>query len=112
MRRTYEATFIFSSTLDEATLEQELAKVEELVSGEGGTVKEWDKWGKRRLAYEIKGQGDGYYAFLEFEVDPEAIEKLDRVYKLNENILRHMHIAKDSQPGSTTTPTARGGTNG
>jgi len=95
MSRIYEAAFIFSGALDDSGLEAEIAKVEELVHREGGTVKEWNKWGKRRLAYEIAGQNDGHYAFLEFELEPPALEALARTYRLNENILRHMHTVKE-----------------
>lgn len=95
MMRTYEAAFIFSGALDDSALETEIGKVEELVRREGGTVKDWNKWGKRRLAYEIGGQSDGYYAFLEFELDPAALDALARTYRLNESILRHMHLVKD-----------------
>jgi len=93
--KTYEGTFIFRPSLDEASLEEEMGKVEELIKGEGGTIQEWDKWGKRRLAYEIKGEQDGYYAFLTFEADPAAIEKLVEAYKLREGIIRNMNIVKD-----------------
>jgi small subunit ribosomal protein S6 len=92
MARTYEATFIFSSSLDESALEQEIAKVEELVGKEGGTVKEWNKWGRRRLAYEIGGQSDGFYAFLTYEADPAVLVRFEQVYRLNESILRYMNI--------------------
>jgi len=95
MARTYEAAFIFSGALDESALEAEIGKVEDLVQREGGTVKEWTRWAKRRLAYEIGGQKDGYYAFLEFELEPAALDTLARVYRLNESILRHLHTVKD-----------------
>jgi small subunit ribosomal protein S6 len=95
MARNYEATFIFSSALDDEALEREMTTVGEIVAREGGTVKEWDKWGRRRLAYEINGQTDGVYAFLTFEGEPAAIERMGQVYRLNENILRHMHIVLD-----------------
>ncbi len=93
--RTYEGTFIFRPSLDEAGLAEEMGKVEELITAEGGAIKEWDKWGKRRLAYEIRGEHDGYYAFLTFEGDPAAIEKLVEAYRLRENILRNMNIVTD-----------------
>ncbi len=92
MGRAYEATFIFSSALDEDGLAREIAKIEELIAKEGGAIQEWNQWGRRRLAYEIKGQTDGYYAFLKYETDPASIERLGQVYRLNENILRHMSI--------------------
>ncbi len=95
MARNYEGTFIFSSALDETGLSREMAGVEEVVQREGGTIKEWNKWGRRRLAYEIKGQTDGFYAFLTFEADPSIIESLGQAYRLNENILRVLHINLD-----------------
>lgn len=95
--RDYEGAFIFRPSLDEAGLAEEMGKVEELIAAEGGTVKEWDKWGKRRLAYEIKGESDGYYAFLKFEADPASIEKLVEAYRLRENILRNMNILLDEK---------------
>lgn len=93
--RNYEGAFIFRPGLDESGIEAEMSKVEELITGEGGTVKEWDKWGKRRLAYEIKGETDGYYAFLTFEADPASVEKLVDAYRLREGILRNMNIVLD-----------------
>ena len=93
--RTYEGTFIFRPGLDETHLEEEMNRVEELIKAEGGTIQEWDKWGKRRLAFEIKGEQDGYYAFLKFEADPAAIEKLVAAYRLREGILRNMNIVMD-----------------
>ena len=93
--RTYEGTFIFRPSLAEAGPAEEMGKVEELITAEGGAIKEWDKWGKRRLAYEIRGEHDGYYAFLTFEGDPAAIEKLVEAYRLRENILRNMNIVTD-----------------
>ena len=95
MMRKYEAAFIFSGALDDSALEFEIGKIEELVQREGGSIQDWNKWGKRRLAYEIRGQTDGYYAFLEFELEPAALNTLARTYRLNENILRHMHTVKE-----------------
>jgi small subunit ribosomal protein S6 len=93
--RNYEGAFIFRPSLDDAGLEAEMGRVEELIKAEGGTIKEWDKWGKRRLSYEIKGEQDGYYAFLTFEADPASIERLVEAYRLREGILRNMNIVMD-----------------
>jgi small subunit ribosomal protein S6 len=95
MARLYETMFILSAALEEADVEKELAKIADLVGREGGTVKEWNKLGRRRLAFEIKRQSDGFYALLNFEAEPASIEKLGQVYRLDESILRHMTIAKD-----------------
>lgn len=95
MTRNYETTFILSPVLDESGTEQQISKIEAVIAREGGTVKEWDRWGKRRLAFPIKRQSDGYYAFLRFEGTPDSIERLSETFKLDENILRHMHIVLD-----------------
>ena len=95
MKRNYETAFILNPVLDESGTEQEIAKIEEVVGREGGVVKEWDKWGKRRMSFPIKRQSDGYYAFLRFEAEPASIERLTETFKLDDNILRHMHIVLD-----------------
>ncbi|MCD4691119.1 30S ribosomal protein S6 [bacterium] len=92
MGRSYETAFIFSSTLDDAAIEQMMAKVEALVTKEGGTVEKWDRWTKRRLAFPIKRQTEGHYAFLTFQGEPSSIETLGAAYRLDEAILRHMTI--------------------
>jgi small subunit ribosomal protein S6 len=95
MARQYEGTFIFAPSLEDAALEAAIATVETVVREADGEPGEWDRWGKRRLAYEIKDQRDGYYAFLLFTAPPESIVKLERIFRLDENILRHMFIVKD-----------------
>ena len=93
--REYEGTFIFRASLDDDGIAKEIEQVEGLIKSEGGEPGEWDKWGKRRLAYEIKDESDGYYAFLTFKGTPESIERLVAAFRLRENILRTMFIVKD-----------------
>jgi small subunit ribosomal protein S6 len=95
MVRTYEGAFIFRPGLDESGLADEMSKVEDLIVSEGGKIKDWDKWGKRRLAFEIKGETEGYYAFLTFEADPDSIERLVAAYRLRDNIVRNMNIVQE-----------------
>lgn len=93
MARTYEGTFILNASLDEAGLAQEQARIEEVITREGGAIRQWDKWGRRRLAFEIAGHTDGLYAFLTFDADPASITKLTQVYRLDENIVRFMCVS-------------------
>ena len=95
MARKYETTFILSPVLDESGTEQQLSKIEDVIKREGGVISEWDKWGKRRMSFPIMKQTEGYYAFLRFEAEPSAIETLTETFKLDDNILRHMHIVLD-----------------
>lgn len=95
MARTYETAFILNAALDDAGIEQQIGRIEELIAREGGEVKNWEKWGKRRLAFEIKKQTEGFYAFLTFEGEPTIVGALDSTYRLDENIIRHMTLVKD-----------------
>ncbi|MBD3367898.1 MAG: 30S ribosomal protein S6 [Candidatus Eisenbacteria bacterium] len=97
MARKYEGTFIFAPALEDAALDAAVEKVEGTIREAGGAPGEWDRWGKRRLSYEIEDQRDGHYTFLSFEADPAAIEKLEQLFRLDENILRHMIIVKEDQ---------------
>jgi small subunit ribosomal protein S6 len=95
MVRSYETMFILNPALEEADVEKQMSKIGDLVGREGGVAKDWNKWGRRRLAFEIRGQSDGFYALLSFEADPASIDRLGQLYRLDENILRQMTIAKD-----------------
>lgn len=92
MERQYETAFILNASLDDSEIDKKLAQIEEIVTREGGTVGEWNRWGKRKLSYPIRKQHEGYYAFLTFKADPPVIDGLGKIYRLDEQIVRHMTI--------------------
>jgi small subunit ribosomal protein S6 len=60
-----------------------------------GEVASIDHWGRRRMAYEIDGQRDGYYILYQLNLPPQAPAELERDLRLNENVLRHLIIRKE-----------------
>ena len=66
-----------------------------MITKNGGKVTTSEDWGKRRLAYRIKGCKEGTYQRIEFEIEPKSIPTLKRAFKLNENIVREMLIVKE-----------------
>ena len=102
--RDYEAMLVLQPSLDDAGVNGVVGTVGELVGRGGGTVTSagqlvdkrgtvaeiTEGWRTRRLAYTIGGKRDGYFVVLRFQSPPEAIDELERVLKINENILRHM----------------------
>ena len=94
----YELTLILASTLDEITQEAKMAKVQEILGATGGHVEQVDKWGRRGLAYEIKGRRDGIYLFVRFRAPAKALPELDRILKLDEGILRHLVVVGEEAP--------------
>ncbi len=68
----------------------ETVKRYESLLAEHGTVVNVDRWGVRRLAYEIQKRQQGDYTFFLFRADPGAVAGVDRVCRLDEAVLRHL----------------------
>ena len=59
------------------------------------TLQEVDEWGKRKLAYLINKEAEGYYVLINFESNAEFPAELDRIYKITDGVLRSMIIKKE-----------------
>ena len=90
MQRSYESVVVMDSSLAETEIERQIEKLTQLVTEGKGQVQEVQRWGRRRIAYEMAGRTEGYYTLLRFQAEPSVIEGLDRACRLNESILRHM----------------------
>ena len=82
----YEVMVIVKPAEEEAT-NAVIEKVEALIARVGGTVEKVDRWGKRRLAYAVKKFTDGFYVLINFEAAPAEIKEIDRVLKINDDII-------------------------
>lgn len=87
----YEVMYIVKPLEEEAT-EAVIAKFEALVAANGGTVEKVDRWGKKRLAYEVKDFMEGFYVLMYFSAPAAAIAELDRIMKITDEMLKHMII--------------------
>ena len=88
--RNYELAYILDPELDEQSIEAFEERVKAWIEAAGGTIKNIDSWGKRRLAYPIKKNNEGYYYFLQIEMPPQAGVAIERDLRLSEQILRFM----------------------
>ena len=91
--KAYEIMYIVKPTTDEL-FEEVNDKFKTLIECNGGLVEKIDRWGKKRLAYEMDGFNDGLYVLITFNAEPTCVKELDRVMKITEEILRHMIIRK------------------
>lgn len=90
----YESVVVISTKLTEEEIKAVVAKFTDLISA-NGTLEGVDEWGKRRLAYEIEDETEGYYVLFNFTSAPAFPAELDRVYKITDGILRSLIISKD-----------------
>ena len=93
MQNNYETIMIVNSNLEETAIKDTIAKISALIS-EHGTVESTEEWGKKRLAYPIKKQNEGYYVLINFSSNPEFINELDRIYNITDEVIKHIIVKK------------------
>jgi small subunit ribosomal protein S6 len=98
----YETAFIIEPNAESQDIERIIEEVQNLISGSGGEVTNVNNWGKKRLAYEVKGNKDGNYVFIDFAADPQFIQRLERYFGLTEQIIKYMTVRAEKLPGTKT----------
>jgi small subunit ribosomal protein S6 len=86
--RTYEAMVIVDARLEEGELQKAVDRFLTAVTETGGEVGKVDRWGKRRFAYEIDHQNEGYYFVASFQAAQDAIDKLKRMLQISDEFIR------------------------
>lgn len=98
----YETTFILDPGVDEARVNEEIERVSQWIRELGGEVLDVQRWGKRRLAYEINRKRDGVYTLVLHQGAGAQVKEIERRLRLNESVLRVltvMHIPPElTQP--------------
>ena len=90
----YETIIIINSNLDEAAIKSNIEKVTDLIA-KHGTVDSTEEWGKKKLAYPIQKQNEGYYVLINFSSNPDFIDELERVYNITDEIIKFIVVKKD-----------------
>lgn len=90
----YETVIVTSAKLGEVGSAELVNRFKALIE-EHGTVEGVDDWGKRRFAYPIQKQTEGYYTLINFQSSPEFTAELDRRYQITDGILRTIIIKRD-----------------
>ncbi len=93
VKNKYEATLVFSVKAGDEAVTALNEKFKALIA-ENATVENVDEWGKRKLAYPINYENDGFYVFTTFESAPEFPAELERVAGITDGVLRVMVIKK------------------
>ncbi len=84
----YEKLIILDPNLDEKAREEQIGKVEEVITKQGGEILKSENLGRRKLAYEIKKRQKGDYILLLFKAPPSTIAELERFCRVVEPILK------------------------
>lgn len=93
--RSYEVIFILDPALGDDGVDAAVATASSAVTKEGGTVVEVQKWGKKRLAYEVKKRREGHYVFFRLQAPVKAVAELKRHLNIAEPVLKHLTVLMD-----------------
>lgn len=93
---SYETVMVISTKLGDEAIAEMVEKFKALIE-KHATLESVDEWGKRRLAYLINKESEGYYVLFNFKSTAEFPAELDRRYKITDGVLRSLIIKKDEE---------------
>ena len=96
IQNSYETVLVISLKLGDEGVAAMVQKFKDLIAA-NGTVDGVDEWGKRRLAYLINKEAEGYYVLIDFTSVPAFTAELDRIYKITDGVLRSLIIKKEPE---------------
>jgi small subunit ribosomal protein S6 len=94
--RDYELVVIIGPEVADEGIDGIVDNISKLITRDGGTVDETDRWGKRKLAYPIKHFLEGYYILFRCKMKPVSGKELEANLRISEEVLRHLLVRLDS----------------
>jgi small subunit ribosomal protein S6 len=95
--KQYETMVIIDSMVTDQVIQDELQAIESTIADSGEIIK-IDKWGKRKMAYEIDKKSHGFYAVFYYNADSSVVEKLEAAFRINVNIIRWISLKDQPLP--------------
>lgn len=94
--KEYELTVLIHPDL-EMDIEKPLGKVRDIIKANGGEVVKETSWGKKKLAYRIKGEDFAVYVHMEINLPPTSLDKLSNTFNITDEILRYLVVKTDEK---------------
>ena len=90
----YESVIIINPNVDEEGMKALISKFTDLINSDG-KVEKVDELGKRKLAYEVKKNEEGFYVVFYFEANTNLIAELERNYRITDEVIKFMTIKQE-----------------
>lgn len=87
----YESVIIINPSVEEEGMKALIQKFTDLIDKDG-KVEKVEELGKKRLAYEVKKNKEGYYVVFYFEANPQAIAELERNYRITDEVIKFIVV--------------------
>ena len=95
--RVYEILFIVDPNLGEEAVDTLTEQVQGFVEKDGGKIEKVEKWGKKRLAYEVRGHHEGYYVLIVTESTGPLVKEVERKMKVTDGVIRYLTVRVDEE---------------
>jgi len=106
--RAYEAVLVLAPTLDEDAVVAFLARARQAIEQKGGTVSTVERWGKRRLSYDIRDFKEATYILLRLKANPiGGTEEFQHLCRISEDVLRHLIVVEEEGSSPMARPDAK-----
>ncbi len=90
--RHYETTYILRPNLGEDQFTEIIERTNAIVTDDGGAIIDIDRWGIKKLAYEIKKEAQGYYVYMNFAAHGTTVSEIERIFRIDDRLLRYLTI--------------------
>ena len=90
----YESVVIINPSVEEQGVKALIAKITDLINS-NGKLEKVEELGKKKLAYEIKKNSEGYYVVLNFEANPNLVAELERVYRITDEVIKFIVVREN-----------------
>ncbi|MCH7972502.1 MAG: 30S ribosomal protein S6 [Bacteroidetes bacterium] len=95
-KNVYESAVIINAALDDEQIQSQVSRIKDAITSNNGVINEIEDWGRKRLAYPINKSKIGYYIFYRYEAQNTTAAKLERMFNLDEQILRYLTLKLDN----------------
>lgn len=95
--RIYEEFFIVEPDTPEEQIDAYVEQIKGIVTAAGGTIDKVDKWGKRKLAYEIGRFSEGYYVLIQFTAPPDPVKEIEHRMRVTDMVMRWVTVRIDEK---------------
>ena len=102
--RIYETAFLIAPNLSEEDTEKLIQQMADVIPAKKGKMIHIDKWGKRKLAYQIKKFEVAFYVFFLYKGEADIPSELERRFKQNEAVIRYLTVKKEKGEEEITPP--------
>ncbi|MDD5605232.1 MAG: 30S ribosomal protein S6 [Dehalococcoidales bacterium] len=94
--RDYEMVIVLKPAATDLDNEKAVENLKKMIEDFGGTIKQIEPWGKKKLAYPIAHMNDGFYVLARFNLNPGKTGEMENKLRFNEQVIRHLLVMDES----------------